>query len=89
MASINVFGHSEPVFLPRRDLPSFSGQGDIAIERYDILEIFLAAERVCEKKTILGAQAIRVCGGSIRRHALTVPAADRRYLSTGPHVKPV
>lgn len=45
----------EPLFLLRRNLPPASGERD----RFEALELCLAAERVSGRETIMGAQEIR------------------------------
>ena len=67
---------TQPVFLLRRELPPISNSN----ERYETLEICLAAERVCGSETTLGAQDIR---GLWRGYPLSRQARNQLLLAGG------
>ena len=72
-ATCSVMATTQPVFLLRRELPPISNSN----ERYETLEICLAAERMCGSETILRAQDIR---GLCRVYPLSRQARNQLML---------
>ena len=72
-ATCSVMATTQPVFLLRRELPPISNPN----ERYETLEICLAAERMCGSETILRAQDIR---GLCRVYPLSRQARNQLML---------
>ena len=69
-----VSQHVEPVFFKHKDLPADPTRFSANQETFPVLEICLAAERVCGRETVLGAQCIK---GLWRIYPLTREARNQ------------